>query len=272
MDRYVDTDAGRFQYLQWGDEDAPPLLLLHGFNQTAHSWVELGEHLADRYRVIALTQRGHGDSLRAQDYSRATMVQDAVEVADAFGMQRFGLVGMSMGAVHAITLSTAHPERVKALVVVDYAPQVKREGVTKISSLVAVRFPSFEVAVQQTRAFNPRRSEDNIRQRLSHTMAQGPDGSWGFKVDLHMGKDGRFQEPPEVMWEQVRGVRCPTLVIRGAQSDLLEQDSAERMRDELDDGELAVVERAGHSVAGDNPEGFRDAAAPFLDRHALARD
>jgi len=268
MDRFVDTAAGRFQYLEWGAPDAPPLLLLHGFNQTAHSWVEFAEALGERYRVVAFTQRGHGDSLRADDYSRETMVGDVDDVATALGIERFGLVGMSMGAVHAISFTGAQALRVKALVVVDYAPAVKREGVTKISSVVSHRFESFEVAVQQVMHFNPRRTEDNIRQRLSHTLRQGDDGRWGWKVDVNIGKDKRFGEPAEVMWKQVAAIACPSLIIRGADSDLLEQEAAERMARELGDGRLAVVTGAGHSVAGDNPEGFHAVAAPFLDAHA----
>jgi len=268
MDRFVETAAGRFQYLEWGASDAPPLLLVHGFNQTAHSWVELAESLAGRYRIVAFTQRGHGDSLRAQDYSRETMVQDLDDVATELGMERFGLVGMSMGAVHAISFTVAQPDRVKALVIVDYAPAVKREGVTKIGNLLTYRFPSFEVAVQQTVKFNPRRTEANIRERLSHTLGEGEDGTWGWKVDVNIGKDKRFRESADVMWAQVAKVGCPALVIRGADSDLLEHDAAARMISELGQGQLAVVSDAGHSVAGDNPAGFLEVAAPFLDQHA----
>ena len=262
----VDIDSGSFHVLSWGAKTAPPLLLLHGFNQTAHSWIEFAAHAEKSYRVIAVTQRGHGDSARAADgdYSRDAMVSDAARVADALGLETFRLIGMSMGAVHAVGLANTMPDRVIRLVLVDWAPQVDPIGVDKIKLMFSRRWRSFDDAVAEVMHFNPRRSEANIRSRLQHTIGEGDDGWWTWKVDPAFAQSDRFQLEAETMWQAVRKIRCPTLVVRGENSDILPADTAERMRDALADGQLATVTGAGHSVPGDNPTGFADAVLPFV--------
>ena len=264
----VETDAGNFSTLGWPSNDthAPPVLLLHGFNQTRHSWDEVGPGLAEHFPVSAFDQRGHGDSMRSEggDYSRASMADDVGRVADALGLERFHLVGMSMGAVHAISYAVKAPERLHSLVVVDYAPQVEKSGTGRIAALLMQRWENLDAAVTAIRMFNPRRSEANVRERLTHSMRPQDDGRWGWKVDPAFATQGRFSEDSETMWAQVSQVRTRTLVLRGAQSDVLSEAAAERMQDTLPQGELAVVSGAGHSIAGDNPDGFLQAVVPFL--------
>lgn len=263
--RTLEVANGRFHLLEWNAE-GPPVLLLHGFNQTAHSWEELAERASDELHLIALDQRGHGASMRAADgdYSREAMTRDALQVADALGLAEIALVGMSMGATHAISFAVQKPQRVRALVIVDYAPEVERAGVDKIELMLARSWPRFEDAVREAQLFNPRRSEENIRARLSHSLARRTDGSWSWRVDPAFAGQARFSEPPEVMWQLTSRVSCPALVVRGAQSDLLSEETARRMARALPRGELTTVAGAGHSVAGDNPAGFYEAVMPFL--------
>jgi pimeloyl-ACP methyl ester carboxylesterase len=263
----LETPAGRFHVIEWGIDPRPQQveLLLHGFNQTAHSWTEYAKQAAADARLVAMTQRGHGSSMRAADgdYGRQTMVDDVIAVADALGLETFTLIGMSMGAVHAITLAAQHPGRVGRLVVVDYAPVVQTVGIDKIKAMVTMRWDSLDDAVRAVRMFNPRRSEENIRSRLRHTMAEQDDGRWGWVVDPAFGLQERFRQGPESMWANVAAVRCPTLLVRGQSSDILSPEMADKMIETLADGRLAVVPGAGHSVSGDNPTGFFEAVRSF---------
>jgi pimeloyl-ACP methyl ester carboxylesterase len=128
-------------------------------------------------------------------------------------------------------------------------------------------FPSFEASVAAMHAFNPRRSLDNLRARLAHSMGPGADGQWRWKVDAAgLAAHPRFRDPPDVMWRALDQVACPTLVIRGAESDLLTAEAAERVARTVRDAELCTIAAAGHSVAGDNPDGFYAVVGPFLDR------
>lgn len=263
---FLTTSDGQFHVLRWGS-GSRVMLLVHGFNQTAHSWEEVGPRLAELgATVVAFTQRGHGDSLRSPgNYSREVMTQDIGAVADVLELSSFTLVGMSMGAVHALGFAAEQPSRVERLVVVDYAPQVRSEGVDKIKLMLGRSWSSFDDAVAEVRLFNPRRSEENIRARLRHTIAER-DGRWRWKVDLAFADEGRFQQASEDMWAVVERTPGPTLLVRGANSDLLDAETAQEMAQRLPGGELCVIPEAGHSVAGDNPDAFVAEVSAFSSR------
>ena len=114
----------RFHFLEWGAPDAPPIVLLHGGHQSAHSWDLVSLHLAQRYRVLALDQRGHGDSEwpRDTEYSNHAMALDAEAFIGALDLQRPIVIGHSMGGRNAMLLTRRDPSRLHALVVVDVGP------------------------------------------------------------------------------------------------------------------------------------------------------
>src|SRR6266480_3958136 len=209
----------RFHFLDWGTRGEPPMLLLHGGAQTAHSWDEVAPDLA----------RDH----------------------------------------HALALAATHPERIAGLVVVDVTPTISQTGGKAIAAQLQVRdFASFEDAVARAQAFNPLRSAENIRARLRHALRQGADGRWSYKFDPGIGGGG-LETDFERLWEQVREIRCPTLLVRGAQSAVLAREAAARFVRELPGSTVVEVPGAGHSVMGDNPSGFIGAVRPFLARHGL---
>jgi len=269
---FVDLAGRRFHYLDHGAAGSHGVLLLHGFNQTCHSWDELVPRLVeDGFRVVAMDQRGHGDSdpARDGDYAREAMADDAVRLADALAIGQFTVAGMSMGAVHATLAAVLHPARVRGLVLVDWAPEVEARGISAIAQVARLAFPSFEASVAAMHAFNPRRSLENLRARLIHSMGEGGDGLWRWKVDAAgLVAHPRFREPPDTMWRALEDVSCPTLVVRGAESDLLNAAAAERVTRTVRGAELCTVPAAGHSVPGDNPDGFYAVVGPFLARMA----
>src|SRR5213592_3624605 len=147
----------RFHFLDWGTAGLPPVLLLHGGAQTAHSWDEVAPDLARDHVVLALDQRGHGDTDRAPDgrYRRDDFVADIRTFLD------------------------------------DVAPTIVPAGGQAIRTQLAQRdFASFEEAVERAHAFNPRRSLENIRERLRHSLRQLPDGRWTYKFDSAIGCGG----------------------------------------------------------------------------------
>jgi pimeloyl-ACP methyl ester carboxylesterase len=114
-----------------------------------------------------------------------------------------------------------------------------------------------------------------IARMALHGLRRCNDGSFELKMDpaLRGAMSERDREEleasdstsPEAQWDALARIKCPTLVVRGAASDILSADTADKMVDEvLSDGRLAVVPRAGHSVMTDNPEGFEEALVGFL--------
>ena len=261
----------RFHYLDWGTAGRPPVLLLHGGAQTAHSWDEVAPDLARDHAVLALDQRGHGDSDRAPEgrYRRDDFVADVRAFLDDRGVPATTIIALSLGGLNSIAFAARHPERMRGLVVVDVAPTIATTGSQAIRSQLAQRdFASFEEAVERARAFNPRRSEENIRERLRHALRQLPDGRWTYKFDPAIGSGG-LEADFEQLWDAVRKIRCPTLLVRGSESPILAAETAARFTRELGGSEVAEVPGAGHSVMGDNPAGFVAAVRPFLARHGL---
>ena len=271
QDRHVSARGLQFHYVEWGNATQPPLLCLHGITQTAHSWDEVAADLASDYRVLCFDQRGHGDSdwARDGDYTRQTQAADLDAITDALGLRRFILAGMSMGGINSITFTARHAQKVRALIVVDVSPEIQVKGVENIRSFIQApdELDSFEAFVERAHQFNPRRSLENIRSRLTHNLKQLPNGKWTWKYDkaLRSGERSFQASALQNLWDDVHAIRCPTLIIKGGESDILSEEGAAKMQAAVPGSRLAVVPGAGHSVMGDNPQSFVAAVRPFLD-------
>src|SRR5262245_26879452 len=129
-DRTITLCGRRFHYTEWGEPTARPLIMLHGVTGHARTWDEEAALLAERYRVLALDQRGHGDSEPAADgdYTVAAMAADLTAFVDALGLDQVSVVGLSMGGRVAIAFAGQAPRRVERLVVVDIGPDISEAG------------------------------------------------------------------------------------------------------------------------------------------------
>ena len=272
-DRFVEANGLRFHYLEWGEADAPTVLLLHGFAQTCHSWDFVALSLCDRFRVVVLDQRGHGDSDWAPDgdYTPEAYQSDLDAVVQALDLREIVLIGLSMGGRNAFTYASRHPERVRALVIVDAAPQSRTAGTENIRRFVQQEdeLDSVDDFVKRVQEYNPRRSAQQIRGSILNNLKQLPNGRWTWKYDRvlrsprrRMGSD---PDAERRLWGYVEALKCPTLVVRGAETDVVAADTADSMRRRIPNARLATVEGAGHLVMGDNPAGFERAVTAFLD-------
>lgn len=254
-----------FHWLERGAPGARPLLMLHGGAQTAHSFDEVAPDLARDHHVVCIDQRGHGDTSWTPRYRRDDFVGDVEALLDRFGWDATTLVGMSLGGLNSIACAARRPARVRALVVVDVIPSVTTEGRDSITKQLAVQeFDRFEDAVASAHAFNPRRTVENIRERLGQAMREGPDGKWRYKYDPGIASG---IADIDRLWSDVRRIACPTLLVRGAESPMITDAGVERFLRETRHGRIATVAGAGHSVMGDNPAGFLAAVRPFLARY-----
>ena len=272
QDKFVNANGMRFHYLEWGDPSGPPLMLLHGFAQTCHSWDFVALSLCDRYRVIVLDQRGHGDSDWAPDgdYTPETQQKDIAAIVGELGLGQFKLMGLSMGGRNSFTYTANNPEQVKALVIVDAGPENQRAGTTNIRSFVTQEdeLDSVEDFVNRVLKFNPRRSAEQVRGSLLHNLKQLPSGKWTWKYDkILRSPDRRMGGDPEMtkrLWGYIESLQCPTMVVRGENSDVIALGTANEMHERIPNVRLVTVEKAGHLVMGDNPSGFLAAVNGFF--------
>ena len=274
--RYVSRNVvvrhQRFHLLEWGDPEAPPVLLLHGGNQSAHSWDLVSLHLADRFRVVALDQRGHGDSewARDSDYSSQAMAGDAEATIAVLGLERPIVFGHSMGGRNTLRLALDHRDLARAFVIVDIGPEVAAEGARAIGQFVNHNreFDDLEDFVSNVQRYDPFRSREHIERTVKYNLMQRADGKFVSKCDYgrHMASMGesRAQLDP-ISLDDVKVLEQPVLVVRGANSNILSEEAAKRFAAALPDGRLVTVPESGHNVHGQNTPGFLDAVRPFLD-------
>ena len=271
-DEFVEANGLRFHYLEWGEPDGPPVMLLHGFAQTCHSWDFVALSFCDRYRVIVLDQRGHGDSDWAEDgdYSPEAQQADIGAIVDTLGLDKFVLMGLSMGGRNSLTYAALNPGKVEALVVVDAGPQNEHAGSENIRRFVQQddELDSIDEFVERVRKYNPRREPEQIRGSIMHNLKRLPNGKWTWKYDKRLrSPDRRMGSDPQAterLWGYVERLRCPTLVVRGEKSDIIALGTAEKMQSRMPNGTLTTVPGAGHLVMGDNPAGFESAVTEFL--------
>ncbi len=282
-DHEVELGGLRFHYLDWGNEHLPHVVLLHGGALTAHTWDMAALLLRDHYHLVALDQRGHGDSgWTPEDQldrdNGALMLEDTRRFIEHLGYERLVLVGMSMGGMNAIRYAARHPERLSALGIVDVAPEVMRAGILEMEQFrrATETLDSFEAFLERSKAFMPHRAEAHLRYSLTHSLKRTTDGGYTWKQD-HRPRRPSPRSAEEMQVEttslaaDVRAIRVPTLLFRGAESKILAQDAAERMVKSMHDARLVVIPRATHNVHSDNPADWARSLDAFLASTLTAR-
>src|SRR5947207_770880 len=258
---YVQVGGMRLHYLDWGGDGLPPMLFLHGGALTAHTWDLVCLALRDDYHCIALDQRGHGDSGWAEDadYSIGAQLADTKGFVDKLGLDRFILVGMSLGAINSLAFAIAHPERLNALVIIDAGPEIRRPGSSRIRDFVngVAETVTIEGIIEKALQFNPRRDPTILRRSLMHALRQQPDGSWKWKYDrrrFQVLDQEKHRSERAALADGLSRIACPTLIVRGGESDVFHEEDGIRLAQRLPDGKFVTVPGAGHTVQGDNPK------------------
>ena len=245
-------------------EDAPAALLLHGIGNYGRYWDFFADAVAGRLRLIATDARGHGDSGKPADgYAPQEFVADALAVLEALAIERTLIVGHSMGGTHAIRLAATHPDRVERLVVVDAGPEPMPEGSERARRLSLERPERFEYAddaLAYLRRTSPGYSEEVYKNRMRWLFREDAgDVVWRSSRDalaaIMSGARGD-------LWDALRAIGCPVLLVRGTRSNVLSAEVAQRMVKPLAHGRLIELD-AGHNVALDRPRELAEAVIAF---------
>lgn len=266
-----------FRVQEWresGSARAWPVLMLHGIRGYSDTFEGIAAALQPEFRVIAFDQRGRGGSDwdPQRNYYTDTYVADVEAIVDQLELERFDLLGHSMGGINAIVYAARHPKRVRRLVIEDAGPGAfdRSAGAQRIRGEFATtpeRFDTWDAAADFMRALRPTVTEEARQQRLRNMLKPLPGGGYTWRYD-HAGIAATRLNPDPArlpdLEAAVRAIRCDTLVVRGGRSDYLQPDMVAHMR-ELNPRIAAVeIPDAGHYVHDDQPELFAREVSQFL--------
>jgi len=246
----------QLHYLDWGNPSAPPLVCVHGYTSSAQAFNAPARHLRERFHVIAPDVRGHGESAWSPDgaYQYRDQAADLAAIADQLGLDRFSLIGTSMGGIIAMTFAGSHSDRLARLVINDIGPDAET-GSQRITQMVGSRpddFATLEDAMVYRRQMSPivaGRSLEDQEELARGVLRRRDDGRWAWKMDPQYVQQRVAQGPPvrPALWPVLQSLGCPTLVVWGEDSDVLSGAQARRMTETLPKGQLVAVPGIGHA-------------------------
>jgi pimeloyl-ACP methyl ester carboxylesterase len=265
-------------------EDGPPVLLLHGGGQTRHAWKKTGDLIARLgHTGYAVDQRGHGDSEWVANgaYAFADYAADARVLADTLS-ERTGVrpvaVGASLGGIASLLAAGGGEQPASggvfsALVLVDITPRVDLAGVEKVQGFMRAHakegFGSIAEAADAVAAYLPHRPRPRSHEGLKKNLRLHSDGRWRWHWDPRFLDGKRRVGPGSDQIEQglvdaARRIRIPTLLVRGASSELVQQEHAKDFLELVPHARYVDVSGARHMVAGDRNDQFAGAIKDFL--------
>jgi pimeloyl-ACP methyl ester carboxylesterase len=246
----------QLHYLDWGNHGAPQVVCVHGYTSSAQAFNAPARHLRERFHVIAPDVRGHGESAWSPDgaYQYRDQAADLAAIADQLGLERFSLIGTSMGGIIAMTYAEAHPERLAHLIINDIGPDAET-GSQRITQMVGSRpdeFATLEDAMAYRRQMSPivaGRAFEDQEELARGVLRRRDDDRWVWKMDPRYIQQRVAQGPPvrPPLWPVLQALPCPTLVVWGEDSDVLSVSQARRMAETLPKGQLVSVPGVGHA-------------------------
>ena len=254
-------------YLEWGDSSAPPLVLVHGLSSSAAAWQRVVPAFTKDFRVIALDQRGHGDSswVDADRYDTDSYVADLEAFVDGLGLQRFVLVGHSMGGHHTLAYTARHPERVRCAVVNDIPPALERDVDASADRFPEGRHPVYAnldewIDVERpTQPFTPL----HILRFSGETRLKAVEGGLTPRYD----PNASIHWHPRDLWDEVRTISRPVLLLRGGRSSVLDAATLQQMDMHIEPARSITLEKSGHNTFFDMESEFIHVVTDFIAAH-----
>jgi pimeloyl-ACP methyl ester carboxylesterase len=249
----------RLVYYEWpGPKEAPTLICVHGLTRNGRDFDVLAEALSARYRVISVDMPGRGKSewlANAGDYNYAVYLGDMTTLIARLDVERVDWVGTSMGGIIGMLFAALPEAPLRRLVINDVGPFIAKEGLERIGTYVGLD-PSFpdlaalEAALRNIHApFGPL-SDAQWRHLAMHSARTKPDGTLGLAYDPRIAEPFKQRAIEDVdLWASWDGIKCPTLVLRGEQSDILRESDAQAMTQRGPRAKLTQFPGIGHAPA-----------------------
>ncbi|MBA3054746.1 MAG: alpha/beta hydrolase [Sphingomonadales bacterium] len=277
----------RLHYVDWGNPEAPPLILQHGGRDHCRSWDWVAEQLRHDWHVIAPDLRGHGDSAWSPDgdYSTMALVYDFAQLVHTLGFEQVAIVGHSLGGNVATRFAGLYPDKVGKFVNIEglgftpsvivedeargYAVRVRDwiEKRRKASGRLPRRYPTIETAYARMKEENSYLSDEQARHLTIHGTSRNEDGTWSWKFDNYLNVWNPIDVPAQEIYKVWSAITCPVLLLWGKNSWFSSPGEDGRL-DYLQKPELHVYEDAGHWLHHDQFDRFMRDVTRFLNDHA----
>ena len=273
----------RLHYVDWGNPDAPPLLLLHGGRDHCRNWDWVAEALRNDHHIIAPDLRGHGESAWSASghYTMEGYIYDLAQVIHQQGLAPVDIVAHSLGGNIALRYAGIYPQAVRRLVAIEGLGPGPRSDTDAERKPIAERmrgwideqrasagkqprrYATLEDALARMQAANKYLSPDQARHLTQHGVNQNEDGTYSWKFDHYV----RVWPPYDMTREDIAalwgGITCPTLLVYGKESRATNPADDGRL-EYFRDARVLAVEGAGHWVHHDRLELFLNEVRAFL--------
>ncbi|MCA8905703.1 MAG: alpha/beta hydrolase [Hyphomonas sp.] len=265
----------RLHYVDWGNDGAPTLVLVHGGRDHCRNWDWVAGRLRDRWHIVAPDLRGHGDSAWSEDgeYSLSANVYDLAQLIHQLNAGPVTLVGHSYGGNIALRYAGIYPEMVKKLVAIEGlgpSPKIMAER-AKVSVAQRMRewidqkraaagrtprkYPNLETAYQRMKEENSYLSDEQARHLTIHGISQNEDGTYSWKFDNYFRVMTPYDLPQEQVEDLWGAIACPTLLLYGEKSwasNPAEDGRLQRFRN----ADVKLYSDAGHWLHHDKLDEF----------------
>tara|TARA_B110000116_G_scaffold256789_1_gene256295 strand:+ start:1336 stop:2175 length:840 start_codon:yes stop_codon:yes gene_type:complete len=271
---YFQSNELNLHYINFETTAKRPLIMLHGMRSYAQAWNDVANELTNDFDIYALDHRGRGESDwdPNRNYFTDAYVDDLTNFVNIKGFNKLSLMGHSMGGANSIVYASRNPEIVETLVIVDIGPRTATSiGGARINQELnntPTEFDSLDEVKIFWRKQRPSISEHALNERVNYTIKQLDSGKYGFKWDVHGIANGRINgiQPEIDMWDCVKKIQCPTLLIRGANSDVLQSDVAIEMIKQNSNITLIEIPEATHYVHDDQLDLFNQEVNSFYQK------
>jgi pimeloyl-ACP methyl ester carboxylesterase len=281
--RFFVSQRLRLHYVDWGNPDAPPLVMVHGGRDHSRNWDWVASALARDWHIIAPDLRGHGDSAWTSDgsYGFAGFIADLAQLVDQQRLAPVTLMGHSLGGNICVRYTGIYPDRVKKLVAIEglglSAKAIAERGGRPIadrmqawideqrglSSRLPHRYPSIDEALKRMQEQNPHLSPEQARHLTQYGVNQNEDGTYSWKFDNYFRSRPPFEMTADDIHGLWRRVTCPALLVHGKES-WASSPLADGRAAFFSSARVVTVEGAGHWVHHDRLDLYLELVRDFL--------
>ena len=271
-DRFLKVNRLRLHYLDWGNDGYQPMLLLHGFMGHAHVWDDFSLSFKTNYHVIALDQRGHGESQWSKDeaYSIDDHFLDLAKFIEMLQLKDLIIIGHSMGGRNALFYAACISDKVSRLILVDARPANNSKAAKALKQQLInlpLQASSFDEVLQAIQTLYPYLSLGICQHIATYGYKQMRHGKLVPKYDVRMSLNSdRLGYITEDLWPYMGNIACPTLIVRGKNSSFLSREDVRRMCRIIPQAEWSEVPKATHLPVQENPSAFKRMVSDFLSK------